>query len=346
MVGITATRLNRIRRRRWRREPARPRRRSAHTCTSRQATMAQSGSTRMRLSSRKSWSMSGRLGPKGGRPRNAAYVARADAIAAIASAITVLRTSRTRRAQSTSSSRDTLIRVPARRFPRSVARLSHHFRPLPRVMSNARKRRAAYGIAASRRKPWQVAAGRPPRALLQVAGDVDIELADLLAEGVAVEAQELGRFELVAPGGTEAQQDERPLDLAQYAVIEPGGRQAALMRGKIVLEMALGGTAKPLIGCRLGRNRRGRRLGELGLDGVDADDLLGIESGKAPHHVLELAHIAGPAIALEPLHRRAIERFHRQPLGMRLGEEMPHQRRNVLGALAQGRQADRHDVEA
>src|SRR5689334_18449070 len=75
--------------------------------------------------------------------------------------------------------------------------------------------------------------------LLQVAANLDVEFADLLAESVAVEAEELGGFELVAAGGPQAQQDQRPLDLAQHPVIEPSRRQTALMRGKIVLEVAL-----------------------------------------------------------------------------------------------------------
>src|SRR5215469_5336268 len=84
---------------------------------------------------------------------------------------------------------------------------------------------------------------RGDQALFTAAADVDFELADLLPQGVPVEAEELRRPQLVAPGGAEGELDERPFDLAQHAIIEPGGRQVALMGVEIVAQVALGGDA-------------------------------------------------------------------------------------------------------
>ena len=53
----------------------------------------------------------------------------------------------------------------------------------------------------------------------------------------------------------------------------------------------------------------------------------------------------GPAVALEPLHRIAVEGLAGEALALDQHEEVPHEVRNVLGALAQRRQAQRHDVE-
>ena len=52
MVGITATNPNNKTSRTWSRDPMRPRRRSAQTCTTRQKMMPQSGITRTRFSSK------------------------------------------------------------------------------------------------------------------------------------------------------------------------------------------------------------------------------------------------------------------------------------------------------
>ena len=44
------------------------------------------------------------------------------------------------------------------------------------------------------------------------------------------------------------------------------------------------------------------------------DRVLRIEGGEAPDQVLELAHVARPAIALQPVHRLAVELLARQAL--------------------------------
>ena len=57
------------------------------------------------------------------------------------------------------------------------------------------------------------------------ADDLEVEVADLLAQGVAIDAEQLGCPDLVAAGGRQGGADQRAFDLAQDAVIEPGRRQ-------------------------------------------------------------------------------------------------------------------------
>src|SRR5215472_8489835 len=106
----------------------------------------------------------------------------------------------------------------------------------------------------------------PRRAgLLHISGDVDVELADLFAQRVAVEAEELRRLELIPARRSQRNQDQRLLDFAQHAIIKAGGGQPALMRREVIAQMTLCGTAQPFIGGGLGRRGRRGRLGELGL---------------------------------------------------------------------------------
>src|SRR6516162_1878164 len=68
---------------------------------------------------------------------------------------------------------------------------------------------------------------------------VDVEVADLLAQGVAVDAQKIGGADLVAARGGERGGEKRPFHFAQDAVIEAGRRQAFVEFGKVVGEIAL-----------------------------------------------------------------------------------------------------------
>ena len=66
---------------------------------------------------------------------------------------------------------------------------------------------------------------------------------------------------------------------------------------------------------------------------------------KPAHQILELADIARPVIALEPLDGRRLEALRRQTLLLGDAEEMAHEVGNVLEPLAQRRQPQRHDVQ-
>src|SRR5882672_5456197 len=54
---------------------------------------------------------------------------------------------------------------------------------------------------------------------------LDVEIADLLAQRIAVDPEQVGGADLVAAGGRERHREQRMLDLPQNAVIEAGGRQ-------------------------------------------------------------------------------------------------------------------------
>ena len=75
------------------------------------------------------------------------------------------------------------------------------------------------------------------------------------------------------------------------------------------------------------------------------DRLLRIERGETADEVLQLADIAGPAVALHGLDRARLDRLRRQAFALGAGEEMPHQIGDVVAPLAQRRQADRHDIQ-
>src|SRR5215469_12683180 len=136
------------------------------------------------------------------------------------------------------------------------------------------------------------------------------------------------------------------LDFAQDAMVEAGWGQRVAEAGKIGGEMALDRSRESLLGPRLlgGRDHGGLR--QLGIDDRSRDGLLRIEGGEAASEVLELAYIAGPPVALEPVERGLVELLGRQPLPLHQGEEVADEIGHVLDALAQRRQAQRHHVEA
>src|SRR5262249_46768644 len=69
------------------------------------------------------------------------------------------------------------------------------------------------------------------------ADDWNVQLADLLAQGVAIETKQMRRPDLIAAGGPEGVYDQRSLDLAQHSIVEPGGRQSDLVSGGIGLDV-------------------------------------------------------------------------------------------------------------
>jgi hypothetical protein len=64
------------------------------------------------------------------------------------------------------------------------------------------------------------------------------------------------------------------------------------------------------------------------------------------HHVLELAHVAGPVVLLEAFDRRRLDRLVAEAGLGGDAQEVAHEVADVLEPLAQRRQAQRHDVEA
>src|SRR5690349_19971224 len=69
--------------------------------------------------------------------------------------------------------------------------------------------------------------------------DVDPELPDLLAQRVAVDAQQVGRLDLVAASSRDRGENLRVIDLVQNALIKTGRRHLAAERDNIALLIVL-----------------------------------------------------------------------------------------------------------
>ena len=96
-----------------------------------------------------------------------------------------------------------------------------------------------------------------------------------------------------------------------------------------------------------GGNHRGqwRRCVETVADRRLVDRVAADQRRQPPHQVLEFADIARPAVALDGVERTRVEGLARQPIGGGAVEEVPRQRRDVVDARPQRRQAQRHDVQ-
>src|SRR5580698_11308188 len=79
-----------------------------------------------------------------------------------------------------------------------------------------------------------------PVAFSSAAGaiDLDFQVADFLAQRVAIDAKEIGGADLVAAGCRQCRRQQRAFDLAKDAVIEARRRQAVVEAGKILREEA------------------------------------------------------------------------------------------------------------
>src|ERR1700722_2638195 len=69
------------------------------------------------------------------------------------------------------------------------------------------------------------------------ADHLDLQGPDLLAQSIAVDAEQTGGPDLVSPGCGERSREQRIFDLTQDAVIEPGGRQSVAEAAKVLGEM-------------------------------------------------------------------------------------------------------------
>src|SRR6185503_19310979 len=192
----------------------------------------------------------------------------------------------------------------------------------------------------------QIRGLKRPARLIAAAVDLNIEVADFLAQGVAVDAEQVGRANLVAAGGGERGGQQRIFDLAQDAVIEPGRRHPVLETGEIARQVALDRGAEGFFGAQLLATGRQRRLRQFGVDHRGGDRFLRIERRQPARQIFEFAHVARPAVPFQALLPGRIDVLGGQAFALRLREEMADEVGNVLAALAQRRQPQRHDVQA
>src|SRR5215475_6937990 len=83
------------------------------------------------------------------------------------------------------------------------------------------------------------------------ADDLDIEVADLLSQGIAVDPQEVGSPDLIAAGCRERGRQQRVFDLAQDAVIEARRRQRVMKRREVARQMTFHIGRQGFLGARL-----------------------------------------------------------------------------------------------
>ena len=104
---------------------------------------------------------------------------------------------------------------------------------------------------------WIGRSARAPKSgSLQAAHHLDIQVLDLLAQGVAVETEEFRGLQLIAASRGERQLDQRPFDLPEHPVVEAAGRQFVLVGGEVIPQVPLDAVAQR---SALNRCRRAAR---------------------------------------------------------------------------------------
>src|SRR4051812_11701589 len=136
---------------------------------------------------------------------------------------------------------------------------------------------------------------------------LDIEIPDLLPQRVAVEAEQIGSTDLVTAGGGERGREQRHLDLLQDAMIEARRRHAVREALEVRGEISFHRAAEIVDAMLDGGTRADRGWRQLAVDDGARDHVLGIERSKTTGEVLELAHVARPAVLLHPLQRQRVE---------------------------------------
>src|SRR5882757_8948435 len=106
--------------------------------------------------------------------------------------------------------------------------------------------------------------------------DLNVQIADLLSQRIAVEAEQIRRPDLVAPGGSQRRREQRHLDFLEDAVIEARRRHAIGEPGKMRRQIGFDGAAE-IVDAVLNTAARchGRRR-QLAIDDRAGDDVLRI----------------------------------------------------------------------
>src|SRR6266404_510536 len=90
--------------------------------------------------------------------------------------------------------------------------------------------------------------------------NLNVQVANFLPQRVAVEAQKVGRANLVAPRRRQSRREQGYFDFLEYAVIEPGRRHAVRKAGKMRRQIGLDRAAEiidPVVSAST--RRHGRR---------------------------------------------------------------------------------------
>src|SRR6266853_4320175 len=99
---------------------------------------------------------------------------------------------------------------------------------------------------------------RAPAALITAPVNLDVQVANLLPQRVAVEAEEVGGADLVAPGRRQRGREQRHLDFLQNPVIKPRRRHAIGEPGEVRRQIGLDRAAE-IVDAELDAAARGDR---------------------------------------------------------------------------------------
>src|SRR5919204_4401387 len=83
------------------------------------------------------------------------------------------------------------------------------------------------------------------------AEDLDLEIADFLTQRIAIDPEQVRRADLVAACGRQRHREQRVLDLAQDAMVEPRRWQRVAEGGEVRRQVAFNRDRKALLGPRL-----------------------------------------------------------------------------------------------
>src|SRR3546814_13126851 len=95
----------------------------------------------------------------------------------------------------------------------------------------------------------------------------------------------MGGLDLVPPGSCQTEGKQRDFQFPQHAIVQAGRRRVVTLGGKELGQMPLDGAGEGLFLARLAGARRLRRLGQLVLDHLDADHVVGVERAEPADQV-------------------------------------------------------------
>src|SRR5689334_910256 len=169
-------------------------------------------------------------------------------------------------------------------------------------------RQSHYDTDAFIQQCCQIATKRRPEYLwpgqsIAAAKYLNIEIADFLPQGVAIDPQQVGGADLIASCCRQSRRQQRMLHLPQDAMVEPGRRQTVVKLREIGSEMPFDRAAEAFFARPLFATDRKRGVCQLSVDHRRGNHFLRIERRQAAGQILEFTHIARPAMPLETIDR-------------------------------------------